>query len=301
MPGLPSFISVVNLSRRFDENDVRRAVSALNKQILRDFSPIWGVSAAVDFTAPDAVLPGRWVIGLVDENTQTAFSAIHGWAGNLPCALVEHSLTWTISLSHECLEMLADPFGQTRVPGYSLDKDRPGRVQFLVEVCDPCQSDQHAYMVDGVLMSDFYTPNYFDPVYAPGVRYCFNGGDGEKKPPSILHPRNVPQGGYLTWMETDTGLWWQFDNMGSGPVIRQVKAPDGALARMDVDRLTMRRERAFWKKRHQALSQPGVNFELFDQSLLRGSKKRVQEMLKALHKKKRKRTASGAAAVATLF
>ena len=37
------------------------------------------------------------------------------------------------------------------------------RVHYLVEVCDPCEDGKCAYYINGVLVSDFYTPDYFDP------------------------------------------------------------------------------------------------------------------------------------------
>ena len=47
--------------------------------------------------------------------------------------------------------------------------------------------------MNGVLVSDFYTPHYFDPMKAPGVRYSFTG--------KITGPRVVLRGGYLSWKE----------------------------------------------------------------------------------------------------
>ena len=40
-------------------------------------------------------------------------------------------------------------------------------------------------------MSDFYTPRFFDPLVAPGVRYSFTG--------ALTEPRQVLRGGYLSW------------------------------------------------------------------------------------------------------
>ena len=76
-----------------------------------------------------------------------------------------------------------------------------GRVNFLVEVCDPCEASDFAYSVNGVFVSDFYTPNYFDPVPAPGVRYSYSGW--------ISAPRQVLYGGYLSWQDPTSAHWWQ--------------------------------------------------------------------------------------------
>jgi hypothetical protein len=65
--------------------------------------------------------------------------------------------------------LLGDPFGRRTIPGKS-PKRGQGRVEFLVEVCDPCEAAQFAYTVNDILVSDFYTPHFFDPDAAAGVR-----------------------------------------------------------------------------------------------------------------------------------
>jgi hypothetical protein len=53
--------------------------------------------------------------------------------------------------------------------------DRDGRVEFLVEACDPSEAAEFGYTIDNLLVSDFYTPRYFDPVQSDSVRYSFTG------------------------------------------------------------------------------------------------------------------------------
>ena len=91
--------------------------------------------------------------------------------------------SWSLTALHEMLEMLADPFGNRLVPGQSPKPDQ-GRVEFLVEVCDPSEADEFGYTVNDILVSDFYTPHFFDPVKADGVRYSFTG--------AITEPRDDP-------------------------------------------------------------------------------------------------------------
>ena len=56
----------------------------------------------------------------------------------------------------------------------------------------------------GVLVSDFYTPDYFNPVAMPGVRYSFTG--------AITAPLTVLPGGYISWHDLITNHWMQFRN-----------------------------------------------------------------------------------------
>jgi hypothetical protein len=76
------------------------------------------------------------------------------------------------------------------VPG-SHPKEGEGRVSYLVEVCDPPENHERSYTVNDVMVSDFITPAYYDPVPAAGVRYSFTG--------AISGPREVLEGGYISW------------------------------------------------------------------------------------------------------
>jgi hypothetical protein len=112
--------------------------------------------------------------------------------------------------------------------------DNQGRASFLVEVCDPSEASDYAYSVNGVLVSDFYTPNYFDPVKAPGVRYSFTG--------ALTEPRQVLPGGYLSWQDTATGHWWQEIWFGDQPQFRDLGKIDQRATgniRAFLDRSTM--------------------------------------------------------------
>jgi hypothetical protein len=107
-----------------------------------------------------------------------------------PFARVALTDSWSLTASHECLEMLADPFGDRMIPGPSIKRGE-GRVSYLVEVCDPPESEEFAYTVNDVLVSDFITPSFFDPMKVEGVRYSFTG--------AVKHPRQVLEGGYISW------------------------------------------------------------------------------------------------------
>ena len=57
-------------------------------------------------------------------------------------------------------------------------------------------------------VSDFYTPNFFDPDVASGVRYSYTG--------AIKAPREVLQDGYLSWHHPPSDHWWQLQRFGAG-------------------------------------------------------------------------------------
>ena len=102
-----------------------------------------------------------------------------------------------MTLSHEVLEMITDPFGNRLIAAaHPLDRDQ--RVRYLLEVCDPCQTVW--YPVNGVPVADFFTPRYFDPVRVDRSRYSFTG--------ALEYPLEIMEGGYLSWIDPeDSGLY----------------------------------------------------------------------------------------------
>jgi hypothetical protein len=200
-----------------DLAEITRVAAALQKQVTRDFSPLWQVNATVDgFASLEDVPLGYWPVILVSE-VQGALG-FHVDKNGQPYALIQAGSSWSLTASHEALEMLADPFGNRLMAGQSPKPDQ-GRVEFLVEVCDPCEDHTFAYTVNEVLVSDFYTPHFFDPVAQSGVQYSFST--------QITQPRQVLQGGYLSWHDPVSNHWFQEQFFGDTPQFSDL----GALAR----------------------------------------------------------------------
>src|SRR5438105_3406730 len=118
-----------------------RVGAALQKQVTRDFAPIWNASATVNaFLRLDDVPIDYWPIIVMDDIGDPSAEGVHEDENHQPFALVHADDGWSLTASHECLEMLADPFGSRMVAGPSVDPKAHGsRVEYLVEVCDPCE------------------------------------------------------------------------------------------------------------------------------------------------------------------
>src|SRR5207253_8175310 len=176
--GLPFQIGIASRSPSVSLEDVVKATTAINLQIGRDFAPIWGVSATVVAVAnPDAIDPGIWPI-FVQDDIEVDAAGFHLTRHNQPYALVTSGPTWSLTASHECLELLADPTGNRLYPSVAIDvagsdfaDQGDSKLEYLVEVCDPCEDESCAYLINDVLVSDFYTPRYFDPSALASVRY----------------------------------------------------------------------------------------------------------------------------------
>jgi hypothetical protein len=205
-------IAVINQSKHLDAGAVARAAAAVQQQVTADFSRVWNVSATVAAFPSLKDMPDDFWPVVVRDILETGDLGAHlTEAGDKPFALVAFSGShWTITLSHEILEMLADDLGTDWITGPSpLDED--DSVQFLAEVCDPCQSDTCAYTVNGdQWVSDFVTRDFYTA--SGSGTFTFRG--------NITKPRNVAVGGYLTWKDPLDGKLWQLFDDGPGPQFR---------------------------------------------------------------------------------
>jgi hypothetical protein len=229
-------VALVSESKSAVMADLMRVSAALQKQASRDLAPIWEITATVDpFAKLEDVPDGYWPMIIKDDIGTPGAAGVHMDKDGQPFALISSGSgieEWSLTASHEMCEMLVDPSGDRQITS---DSPKPGqeRVSFLVEVCDPSEAADFAYSVNGILVSDFYTPHYFDPVTASGVRYSYTG--------AITRPRQVLRGGYLSWKDSVSGHSWQetwFD--GGEPTFRDIGPADAkaGFIRSFVDRFT---------------------------------------------------------------
>jgi hypothetical protein len=196
---LPVQVALVSQSNQTDPADVSHVAAALSKQAARDVAPLWTLTATVDaFPSLRNVPVGYWPVIVVDQVQGAA--GYHTDNHGRPYALVEYSASWSLTASHETVEMLVDPFGRRTAAGRS-PKRGQGQVEFLVEACDPCESQDYAYTIDGVLVSDFITPRFYDPRKTSGAQYSFTG--------AIKSPRVINAGGYISWWDPQSNHVWQ--------------------------------------------------------------------------------------------
>jgi hypothetical protein len=130
-------LALVSESAQVRASDLTQVSAALQKQATRDLVQFWNVKATVDaFPRLEDVPLGYWPIIVMDDIGFDA-AGIHLDKNGQPFALVTASAqrdVWSLTASHEMIEMLVDPFGNRLVAGDSPKPDQ-GRVQFLVEAC----------------------------------------------------------------------------------------------------------------------------------------------------------------------
>src|SRR5277367_1455096 len=121
-------ISVVNESTLVADAEVQAWVPALQIQVSRDFAPIWGIDALVQFVTPaakaqpadwlmEALKPINWVLGVFDNADQAGALGYHDLTpAGMPIMKIfakdtaDAQVTLSSVASHELLETLADPW-----------------------------------------------------------------------------------------------------------------------------------------------------------------------------------------------
>jgi len=220
-------ITVVNLSTSIADVEFQHVLDAIGMQIMQHFAPEWQHSATLSAAringsgekapveaATDAVI----YVGDQSASTKVGLGYAKGYHDkNLQgkpygfvfldiCALYKEP--WSVTLSHEVLELLADPTATI-----SLQDPRAGPMgglQYSLEVCDPTQGDH--YLVGDVKVSNFVNRAFF----------CLQGGTGTANYLQLPQAPFVPRpNGYIQYQD-ETGAPQQI--WGSGVTDQQKAA-----------------------------------------------------------------------------
>ncbi len=199
-------VSVINASTVLTDDQVSAAVPALQTQVHQDFAPAWGVDADLTFVGQGSkAAPGSWWLGILDDADQAGALGYHDLTNEgLPLGKVfaktdlQYGSQWTITASHELLEMLADPDVNLSV---MRQDDNGFLVLYAYEVADPCEDDKLGYDIKGVLVSDFVYPAWFESFRVPGST-TFDHRQHIQQPFQLL------AGGYAQVFDITRGDGW---------------------------------------------------------------------------------------------
>jgi hypothetical protein len=181
-------ISIVNRSGKIPDADLHGVLRAINRQVAEDFQPYWSVGARLRLEGEIGKKPDKqrlpemrgdavlylWgqadleqALGYHDKNN---FGMRYGFVFTQLAEQLGES--WSVTLSHEALELIGDPQGNLLVQG-----PHPSvpdvEVFHWFEMCDAVQSQ--TYKVDGVDVANFVLPLYFTPGEQEGGRNDFLG------------------------------------------------------------------------------------------------------------------------------
>ena len=206
-------VAIVNESTVCTDEEVAAIVKALQQQVDRDFRPTWGIAAALA-AVPKGQAPAAdaWVLGVFDDSDQAGALGYHDLTPQLhPVGKVfaatdkKYDAAVSVTCSHELLEMLGDPYVNTS----ALDP-KTGRL-YAYESSDAVEADGLGYEIDGVLVSDFVLPQYFDPQHAgKGQSLSFKG--------NVTEPFSLAKGGYMSYIDLgDLEKGWQQETAEGEP------------------------------------------------------------------------------------
>lgn len=165
-------VAFLNVSSVVALEDLQNVVASLQIQASRDFGPIYGMNANLAvFTDQKAVPADAWQMIIGDDSDQIDALGYHELSSTgLPLGKVfaktdkEDGMQWSVTASHELLEMLADPWACLCAQASD------GRI-LAYEPCDAVEAEEFGYQINGVTVSDFVLPSWFDGSAAP-YDYC---------------------------------------------------------------------------------------------------------------------------------
>lgn len=199
-------VAVINESTLLSDADAEAALPALELQVTLDFSPHWGINAQLEWVSKGVQPPaGAWQLVLLDNSDQAGALGYHDvTAEGLPLGKVfvaadqQAGASVTVTMSHELLEMLADPEINLSVQ----TTNAQGGLRFIAyEVGDPVEDDQYGYLIGQTKVSDFVTPLYFTDAPPPVAKLDFGG--------FVKQPYAVLAGGYLSYLDATSAQGWQ--------------------------------------------------------------------------------------------
>lgn len=215
-------IAVINASTVVADKDVQAALPALQTQVTRDFAPAWGIDATLRFVPKKSKpAPGEWWLSILDDSDQAGALGYHDLTPQgLPLSKVfaktdqHYGESWTVTTSHELLEMLGDPNINLTV----FEENGKGGRLYAYEVCDACEDEKFGYKIDGVLVSDFVFPAWFESFRKTGTQF-----DHMKK---IKKPLQLLAGGYIGIYDVGGGGGWK--QLTADKINPRARAPVGS-------------------------------------------------------------------------
>jgi len=199
-------IAITNASTCLPDAQVEAVIPALQKQVSEDFKDYWELDCTLKFlSGTEPLTRGWWQIAVVDNPDQAGALGYHEMSSTgTPLGKVfakldmESGSSWTATLSHELLEMLADPW----INWCAVGSD--SRI-YALEVCDAVEDDKLGYEIDGVLVSDFVTPAWFEPTSADRIDFRKH----------LSRQLELARGGYISIFDPSSG-WTQINAKGEG-------------------------------------------------------------------------------------
>jgi hypothetical protein len=199
-------ISVINRSTLIQDSEIMVAMEALQAQVTNDFAPVWGVDAQLTLVPEGGnPKPNTWWLVILDTSDQAGALGYHDLTQEgLPLGKVfaqsdlDAGTSWTVTASHELLEMLVDPDINLTV---FVQPSATAGTLYAYEVCDACEADGYGYTIGKTLVSDFVYPAWFESFRTPHSTKFDRQG-------KITQPFQLLSGGYIGVFDVSFSTGW---------------------------------------------------------------------------------------------
>lgn len=196
-------IGFINNSSAVSNGDLKKWIAAIWTQVGRDFATVWGTYAALTFpAAPYKYQPLIFPLYLCDATDVDGALGYHDVdADGVPFIKVfartslDNGVPVSSVISHEILEVLADPM----IYSTALVQRPSGASRiYAMEACDPVE--EMMYMIDGVQVSNFVTPEWFRANSVKTIGFDHLG--------ALSAPLSRTEGGYFSFMDIPCNTGW---------------------------------------------------------------------------------------------
>jgi hypothetical protein len=168
--------------------DLDKLIAALQKFVTDYVVPVWGTPARL--VKATGFRKDAWAFVFLDTADQANALAYHELTPDgFPLSKVfvktiaDAGASLTVAASHELVEMLVDP----AINLLSLGPDP--KAAYAYESADPVEDDSLGFKVNGMLMTDFVYPSYFESFRKPNsTRFDYRG--------KVTRPFQILPGGY---------------------------------------------------------------------------------------------------------
>jgi hypothetical protein len=159
---------------------------ALQKCFDQYFLPVWGYPVTLYNTK--VAKPSDWRLVYFDNADQAGVLGYHDLTKDgqpaasifVKTTLADKQLV-SVTACHELFEMVIDPIA-------NLWAEAADGTEYAYEMCDPVEED--TFEVDGIAMSNFVHPAWFEPFkHPPGTKYDHLG--------RLTKPFSMTKGGYM--------------------------------------------------------------------------------------------------------
>jgi len=216
-------VSIINASDAVSDAECRSLTDALQIQVSRDFAPVWRIDANLTFVPKGQMPnPGTWWLSILDSTDRAGVLGHHDLTPDgLPIGKSfaatdkRYGFEWTVTASHELLEMLANPDVNLTV---LVHPDQGDNKLYAYEVCDPCEDDACAYSINSIKVCNFVYPAYFQIFRQPGSAKFDHQGMLTAPIPTLL------PGGYISAFDMSGTPGWQHLSAASGDAEKPARA-----------------------------------------------------------------------------